>query len=858
MFGQKRNQLQYDMPKFIITLVLVLCCTLCFAQSQKLTSILKSVEKKYSVSISYDSDLLQHHYLSVDLSNKNLEDLLNELSLATGFVFKKVDDKNVIVTRAEKQQISACITISDESDQQSVSGVTAYVIDHPKVGGISNENGQVRFSGELYPSDIIVIQSIGYENKRITVSQINPSCPTITLTAVSSEVDDISLSIYLTSGIVLNPSDQGIEINTDDLALLPGETAGDILQSIQVLPGVTSGNGKAGALNIRGSSTDQTLIMLDEVPIYHRGHFYGTLSPFNPDAVQSVNVYRSGFHPKYGGRVGGTVDIRLKNEVVDSSEYGAGLNLLYSSGYANIKLDKAKKVGLLLSGRFFHPAELQTLKYDEVNKLATQLTRYSTVSDTSNAKLSGENSVIHDMNSKLIYSPDSTQSFCLSFLNIYNSDLKEYEVSNGSKLADLNELRNTGGSLIWNKQMTQNSNVTISAVNSDYKYRLKYVRRNPPGMIVLDQDHSISVRDVNANIIYSQKVGKNLKNQLDLGYSWIWQRVNQDIYDQFSPVNITESNTFKVGVQQVVFANYNWNFNSKLLLRAGSRIVHFNVDNKVRIEPRANVSYAMNQYLTIKASGGYYSQYLSQVIYFDLNDNRTENHQWSLADDGSNVVNNLQTMFGASFNKKGWLFDLEMYNKTIDHLRVVSGINAGVFEYSLGSAKIYGVDVLIRKRWSQFDLWASYTYALNRWKFGVVSDEEFRPYYEQPHIFNLVGAYNQDKWKFSLGMIVKSGFPDQFVSTGFVLGPPSTPQPDPGVEYRGRYPIIHQLDFSCSYEFVKNSTWRGLVGVSIQNVYNRNNVIESGIVQFDPGSPALLQDRSLIGFAPNVNLNIYW
>jgi outer membrane receptor for ferrienterochelin and colicin len=91
---------------------------------------------------------------------------------------------------------------------------------------------------------------------------------------------------------------------------LMGET--DVLKALQLLPGIRGGAEGSAGLHVRGGSPDQTLILLDGVPVYNANHLFGFVSVFNSDAINRVEVIRGGFPARYGGRLSSVVDIRLR------------------------------------------------------------------------------------------------------------------------------------------------------------------------------------------------------------------------------------------------------------------------------------------------------------------------------------------------------------------------------------------------------------------------------------------------------------------------------------------------------------------------------------------------------------------
>ena len=95
------------------------------------------------------------------------------------------------------------------------------------------------------------------------------------------------------------------------LPSLLGET--DLLKTVQLLPGVQSGNEGQSGFFVRGGSPDQNLILLDGVPVYNASHLFGFFSVFNTDAISDVKLIKGGFPARYGGRLSSVLDIRMKD-----------------------------------------------------------------------------------------------------------------------------------------------------------------------------------------------------------------------------------------------------------------------------------------------------------------------------------------------------------------------------------------------------------------------------------------------------------------------------------------------------------------------------------------------------------------
>jgi hypothetical protein len=137
-------------------------------------------------------------------------------------------------------------------------------------------------------------------------------------TTLTIEIDEgIELQeVVVTSGQpALNSKGLGnIQLDVSQLRKTPlflGER--DIIKTMQFLPGVSSGTEGSSNLNIRGGTNDQTLYLLDDVPVYNQNHTLGLFSIFNPEVLRSADLYKGGIPAMYGNRLSGVANIYLKN-----------------------------------------------------------------------------------------------------------------------------------------------------------------------------------------------------------------------------------------------------------------------------------------------------------------------------------------------------------------------------------------------------------------------------------------------------------------------------------------------------------------------------------------------------------------
>ena len=104
----------------------------------------------------------------------------------------------------------------------------------------------------------------------------------------------------------------------------------DVMSYVQTLPGVSNAQEGNTGLNIRGGRSDETLILLDDAPIYNPNHVFGLFSSFNAGVVKSIDFYKDRMPSEYGGRNAGVLAVHTKNGDFNKRNLEANVSLLGS------------------------------------------------------------------------------------------------------------------------------------------------------------------------------------------------------------------------------------------------------------------------------------------------------------------------------------------------------------------------------------------------------------------------------------------------------------------------------------------------------------------------------------------------
>ena len=101
----------------------------------------------------------------------------------------------------------------------------------------------------------------------------------------------------------------------------------DIIRTLQGLPGVAMGNEMSSGLYVRGGDGSDNLYLFDGAPVWQTAHMGGVFSVINSDILDNVDVYKSGFPARFGGKISSVEDISVKAGDFDQKhiKYSLGL-----------------------------------------------------------------------------------------------------------------------------------------------------------------------------------------------------------------------------------------------------------------------------------------------------------------------------------------------------------------------------------------------------------------------------------------------------------------------------------------------------------------------------------------------------
>lgn len=850
-------------------LLTALCCLSFWAASAQahsavpLTKLLAHFEASSDVEFAYDAVIVEHIHIPENYLNFPLQDVIFALNHSLPLTISQVSEEFYTLTVTEA---TYTVELISQEDGEAVDPDLVAVVVNGMPIKAEQLGTELQFTLTPNANDSIAIYAPGYEIALVPLADLLSGVYLkVPVRPLRIELAGVTIQDYLTKGIDVNPANQSIAIDVDDLPLLPGETDGDLFASLVALPGITTPDNRPGNLFIRGSSTDQSLITVDDIPIYHRGHYFGTISPYNPKMVDRVEVYRNGFHPRKGGRVGGAVAIQTNEHNSNELKGGIGTNTLYASAF--LETPVGDRLALKIGARRSYPRSFNSPK---LNAISHMIFAASALRDTSGKIKDDLEVLFEDYNVALSFKPNKRNLFTLS--GLYTFSGIEYFATR-DQVQEINETQNAGINFNWKHRFSQKLSSESSATFSDYQFGFRNgpaIGQNQPptagpGIYALND-----IRDVSA--FYELEWTFNQINRLQVGTMYAWQTVAHN-YKDFSPRR-SEPNlksTELEGHTLAPFINLEWAPSEKWYVQLGSRLNYFSPLRRLDFAPRAFINYYFTDALTLKASAGKYYQYLSQVKGLEYASGGFDNELWRLANgEESRVIEGRQLMLGAIWSKHRWTVDVEAYDKTahnVTHYSAVRVAPHGV--YLTGNYSSRGVDLLVKRAISDdWNLWAGYSLSQTQITLdtsALVHDQK----YSQPHVLYLGGAWTHNRWKASVGWRFASGQKGRniYILRGSAnyerdqqRGTPTSPTgPNPFDQVPDRYQPVHFLDCSASYTLPKTAqrNWALSFGVSITNVYNQQNLTDEVLRGGSTANPILYQ-RQAMDFAPNLMVMVEW
>jgi hypothetical protein len=670
---------------------------------------------------------------------------------------------------------------------------------------------------------------------------------TLALQSSAVQLKDVVITATKDNDRVTNADVGIVKMNIKELNAIPvlfGEK--DILNSLQLMPGMSSaGEGNAGFF-VRGGNVDQNLVLLDEALVYNPSHLLGFFSVFNSDAVKDVTLHKSGIPAEFGGRSSSVLDVHMRDGNLKKYGVSGGLGFISARLTAEGPIVKDKGSFIVTGRRTYLDLFIPLLSPEsKVNQV-----------------------YFYDFNAKLNYRINDKHRVFLS--GYYGHDVLSFGNENINWGNGLSSLR---WNWVVNEKLFSNTTFAFSHYAAEkYNESRYYVLRsgimdfnlkedlnyylNPKNTLRFGVHETFHVYSINN--LESQSVNGTISKLPEDQYAnetAIYASNEQKIGKRFNArygVRLSMFNRLGPGISYT-YDEFNLATDSTQYQTLENMVNYFG------FEPRASLAYTVTPTIGLKAS------YQRMYQYTHLISNSTSSTPTDLWVPSSSIIKpQFSDQFSLSYFHDllhgMFAISVEGYYKILhnvidyeDGADIVRRPNVES-QLAFGSGRAYGAEFLIKKGKGKVTGWVSYTLSRTERKIdGINSGGYFPARQDRPHDLAIVLSYRPTKrWSVSANWVYYTGSAVTFPIGYYRFNGRSIPYFTSKNGYR--MPDYHRLDLGVTLHGKEHKRFRSDWTLSIYNVYSRLNAYSISYQESEsnPGTVEAVK-FSLFPIVPSLN-----
>lgn len=842
---------------FMLVLVLLIFIptrtTYLFAQNEQfsfklqkkcsLPELLGKLENTYQIEFAYSYTQFREIEIQAGYwSGQSMESFLFKVLEPHRVLFKKSRQKKYLLKTYDVQQDRAVNwdmylegRIFDKENNIPLSQVSVF-IEETGIGTLSDDRGIFQLKvPRKYQNALLNFKLFAYKELKLEVAQASLS------SAFQMKAEPLSLEPIRIQADQAEPNSlnalEGLPANWEDVASASNLAGPDIVRTLQLLPGISAFDDLNSELKIRGSGGDETLIVLDGIPIYRSDHYFGIFSSISSDYLDKVELYKNILPLEYGGKTGGML---LMEGPANLDEFSAKLDLNLLSASANLQIPLGEENSLVLNGR-------TTLGNTTQTNFFESLGRDLTINELSNTDFSRLNIIqtdpdfrFYDLNAKLNISLGENSGLHVNFFQNQDKLENKYEanfvsrnndflVLNKEVFSEKQNWSNTGASIQLHSILSSKWKLSGNLFTSNYQEEstltssLTRVRR-----FGVRFKEEINIRK---NRIFDLGGGLKVKryfdkNSWEIGLNAVRHQTSVDFSQTQESVLKGEVETSEINA----YTNYQIKTDD-WLIDIGNRANYYALNNSFYFSPRLQATYKPSAEFKVKGAWGISNQFVRKIVHENQLGRRM--NYFIVADEENYPVGKSENyMLGFTYAKEPWTIDVEAFYRNLDGIVEHSLIRPGVDsisslrlnnEYTLynGTGISKGIDFFVGFDVESYKSWIAYTLSRTTHQFpNAFNGKDFLAQNDRTHQLKWVNSLQVDKFTFSANYIFSSGRTYLDISDLNRILNRSSLDPESLVK---RLPFYQRVDVGLSYEFSLGKH-RGSIGLSVFNLTNRPNV----------------------------------
>jgi len=839
------------------------------------------IEASNNIKLFFKSEWFENKRFRESLSQLPLDECLTIVKRVSGlscvainsttYVFVPIEIRNF----SNKKNSKGILIIGDENDfgkyaKATISGkiidartgkplYNARVsIDKLNVSSSTDVDGNYKFTVPVGEYDLR-LNYVGFEEDNRNVKIGGNGIVDFELSEKTIRLKEVVITDKAVDLNVIRTQMSTIKFNAKTIKELPmflGEK--DIIKSVTLLPGVQSTGEFGTGFFVRGGSSDQNLILVEDVPMFNSSHMFGLSSAINSDGVSSVSLLKAGIPAKYGERVSSVMDIRLGNNVDHVSVKG-GIGLLNSRLNLELPLFD-KKASLLIGGRTTYSNWLLHAMPD--------------------ADLKKSSASFYDLNALFSMRFDAKNS--LSLFGYFSNDM--FSFSKNSPYHYDNTLASLRYSHTFNEKLYSSIILGFSRYRNDVS---QSDTLKPTEAYKISS--SINYNNVKLNFTWLPTE----KHSIDFGVNSILYQLQPGIMSPLGSLSevIAQSTNKEKALETSAYISDNINFSPKISGEAGLRLTQYadlgpssvfvfkdnaprtseNIvdtlnygNNKIvkwytSLEPRLSLRYSFDKVSSVKFSYNRISQFINLISNTAVMA-PTDVYKLSSPNVPPLICNQFALGYFRNFNNNAFETSIEIYYKKLDNIVEYKDGAQILLNNSLetdllkASGYNYGAEFYLKKNTGRLTGWASYTYSRSMrhttspFEADQINGNRYYPSsFDKPHNVVLNATLHLTR-RWRLAGIFN-------YNTGKPITLPELKYDYDGRQYvyysdRNKYrlPDYNRLDIAITFDETLRlkQKWKGSWTFSIINLYGQKN----------PYS-IYYQSTSQVGSQFNQSFNLY-
>jgi hypothetical protein len=847
-------------------------------KKQSLPEVISILGKEGNILFSYNPQSLPADIrITIKVKDKSLREVLDAVLKKNGIswfvvenqVVLKVSHDNASAHPPDREAVPGKHTISgylkDKATGEVLIGANVYV-PGTSFGAISNAYGF--YSLTLPESRYLIVYSyVGYKDIKRETDLSHDQEATAELEAASLPIKEVEIRDKSHQEELRASGPGEFRFSSTTLAQLPGFAGTlDIIKSLQAVPGIKTYGDGSSLFYVRGGNSDQNMILIDEAPIYNPSHLFGFFSVLAPDAINEMTVFKGDFPAKYGGRLSSVIDIKARNGNLKRFGFSGNIGLYASEATVEGPIVKDKS-SFIVSGR------ISTLNW--VNSMMKSQNRFDVL--------------FYDLNGKINFRLGKSDRLFLTFFYGYDKFGQSNESTYPTSGMSWN---NMAGTCRWNHSFSNKLFSNTTFIYSRYHYYL-YIDNEQKNV----WNSAISGLDLKSDFTWYL----NPKNTLRAGFEIASH--NSDPGNVSLPDNRSDPSVIPIAkyhsMEYDFYLSNDQQIGKRWFLYYGIRlpvwqdmgpttVYHFDgyhnlIDSTVvsnmttyatffSPEPRLNIRFLLNEKSSLKAG------YSRNTQFFQVLSNSvspfTSLEVWAPA--GPNIqpqkIDQVSLGYYAQVFRTPLVFSAEtyynMFHNHIDYKDHANLLFNRLLEAELrtGSARSYGIELMLRKTEGSLTGWVGYTWSRTFIHTPEVNNgKEYPAFYDRPNNVCIYVSYALgDHWKFSANWIYMTGGAITtpvgfFYNNGYSV-------PIYGDRNNDRLPDYHRLDLSVKWTLSRpDNRYQHSLILTLYNAYGRLNPFSVNFNRIQDGDgnlvvPSNLDNYQLVpttlsvaGIIPSIN-----